>query len=266
MPLFTRGTTQKKGRRMTRRNPRVKISKTISVPPMKETLKAQVTTIAKRATARAIPNKYIGWQVEALTDHNSAISLGDMYPLVQQITKGDEVYQRDGDRVKPKSLVVKGQISLNPDNNPNTYPMYVRVVIAQQKSVRSVSNYSNLDPDHLLKPTFAGASEQAFGGSEPQIAYPLNRDLFRVFMDKVFLIMPTGAATGEARWGAQKRWSYRFKQLPASLTFDEGNGDYANNFAPFVALGYAYTDGTGPDVLTARIQHSVYSQLAFEDA
>lgn len=223
-------------------------------------------TVAKRVTARAIPNKSVGWQVEALTDHNSPISLGDMYPLVQQITKGNDVYQREGDRIKTKSLVVKGQISLNPDYNPDTKAMYVRVVIAQQKTVRSVSNYANLDPDHLLKPTFAGASEQAFGGGEPQVAYPINRDLYRVYMDKVFLITPTGAASGNPRTGAQKKWSYRFKQLPSSLTFDEGNGDYANNFAPFVALGYAYTDGTGADVLVTRVQHSVYSQLSFEDA
>lgn len=223
-------------------------------------------TVAKRATARAIPNKAVGWQVEALTDHNSPISLGDMYPLVQQLTKGDEIYQREGDRVKPKSLTVKGQISLNPDYNPDTKAMYVRVVIAQQKTVRSVSNFGSLDPDHLLKPTFAGASEQAFGGGEPQLAYPINRDLYRVYMDKTFLITPTGAAGGDTRIGNQKKWSYRFKQLPATLTYDAGNGDYCNNFAPFVALGYAYADGTGADVLVTRIQHSVYSQLTFEDA
>lgn len=189
-----------------------------------------------------------------------------MYPLVQQITTGDEIYNRDGDRVKPKSLVVKGHISLNPDYNPNTYPMYVRVVIAQQKDVRCTGDYTDLDSSHLLKPCLAGAAEQAFSGTEIEVAYPINRDKFRVYMDKTFLIMPTGAATGEARWGAQKKWSYRFKQLPSTLTYDQGNGDYCNNFAPFVALGYAYTDGTAPDVLNTRIQHTVFSQLTFEDA
>lgn len=223
-------------------------------------------TVAKRATARAILNKHIGWQVEALTDHNSLITNPDCYPLVQQIAKGDAIYERNNDRIKTKSLTVKGQISLNPDYNPDTKAMYVRVVIAQQKTVRSVGQYGNLDTAHLLKPTFAGASEQAFGGGEPQIAYPINRDLFRVYMDKVFLITPTGAASGNPRTGAQKKWSYRFKQLPSSLTYDEGNGDYANNFAPFVALGYAYTDGSAADTLVTRIQHSVYSQLSFEDA
>lgn len=223
-------------------------------------------TVAKRATARAIPNKYIGWQVEALTDHNSQITNPDCYALVQQLAKGTSVYEREGDRVKPKSLTVKGQISVNPDYNPDTKPMYVRVIIAQQKTVRSVGQYANLDTTHLLKPTFAGLSEVSFTGAEPQISYPVNRDLFRVYMDKVFLITPAGAISGEPRVGSQKRWSYRFKQLPSSLTYDEGNGDYANNFAPFVALGYVYADGTAPDVLNTRIQHTVYSQLSFEDA
>lgn len=223
-------------------------------------------TVAKRATARAIPNKVVGWQVEALTDHNSGITNPDMYPLVQQIVEGTANYEREGDRIKPKSLVVKGSISLNPDFNPNTSPMYVRVIIAQQKNVRSTSNFPSLDSAHLLKPSLAAGPEQPFFGNEVELAYPVNRDLFRVYMDKVFLITPAAAATGQSRLGAQKRWSYRFKQLPASLTYDEGNGDYANNFAPFVALGYAYADGNSVDVLGTRIQHSVYSQLSFEDA
>lgn len=223
-------------------------------------------TVAKRVTARAIPNKGIGWQVEALTDHNSGITNPDCYPIVQQLVKGTAIYEREGDRVKPKSLIVKGQIGINPDYNPDTKAMYVRVIIAQQKTVRSVGQYGSLDTSHLLKPLFAGVPEVSFTGAEPQISLPVNRDLFRVYMDKVFLITPTGALAGDSRLGNQKKWSYRFKQMPSTLTYDEGNGDYCNNFAPFVALGYAYTDGTAPDVLNTRIQHSVYSQLTFEDA
>lgn len=199
-------------------------------------------------------------------DHNSAIGNADMYALVQQISTGDEIYNRKSDRVKPKSLVVKGHIALNPDNNPDTSPMYVRVVIAQQKDVRCTGDYADLDSAHLLKPCLAGAPEQPFNGNEIELAYPINRDKFRVYMDKTFLITPAGAASGNPRTGAQKKWSYRFKQMPSSLTYDQGNGDYCNNFAPFVALGYAYADVNRVDTLGTRIQHSVFSQLTFEDA
>lgn len=199
-------------------------------------------------------------------DHNSPIGNADMYPLLQQVSTGDEIYHRSGDRLKPKGFTVKGHISLNPDNNPDTRPMYVRVVIAQQKDVRCTGDYADLDSAHLLKPCLAGAPEQAFTGQEIDVAYPVNRDKFRVYMDKTFLITPTGAASGNPRTGGQKKWSYRFKQMPSTLTYDQGNGDYANNFAPFVALGYAYVDGGAPDVLTTRIQHTVFSQLTFEDA
>lgn len=260
--------TQRRKMNQTRRRglKRVKITKTVTVPPMKDTLKAQVLTVAKRATARAIPNRVIGWNVESIIDHNCAISNADCYPLVQQISLGDEIYERQGDRLKPKSLTVKGHIALNPDNNPDTSAMYVRVIIAQQKTVRSVGNYANLDTAHLLKPCLAGAPEQPFNGNEIELAYPVNRDLFRVYMDKVFLITPASAASGNPRTGAQKKWSYRFKQMPSTLTFDQGGGDYVNNFAPFVALGYAYADANRIDTIATRIQHSVFSQLTFEDA
>lgn len=269
MPLtgrYSSRKTLKAGRRTTARRQRVKISKTITVPPMRDTLKAQVLTVAKRATARAIPNKCIGWNVESIVDHNSAIGNADCYPLLQQISTGDEIYHRSGDRVKPKSFTVKGHIALNPDQNPDTSPMYVRVVIAQQKDVRCTGDYGDLDTSHLLKPCLAGAPEQPFNGNEIELAYPINRDKFRVYMDKTFLITPGGAASGNPRTGAQKKWAYRFKQMPSTLTYDQGNGDYANNFAPFVALGYAYADANRVDTLGTRIQHSVFSQLSFEDA
>jgi len=230
-------------------------------------MKAQMTTIAKRAVARAIPNKVVGFVLENQVNHNSALLGADMNAVIQQITVGADQWNREGNRIKPKSLVVRGVLSQKPDY-PDTQALYVRVVIAQQKSVRSVSNFNTLDPQHLLKPNLgAGPQEIPFSGNHIELNYPINRDMFRVYMDKIILLTPTeSAAAGDPRTGSTKRWSYRFKQLPSSLTFDQGGGDFPNNFAPFCAIGYAYANGTAPDTLTTRVTHSVFSQLSFEDA
>lgn len=230
-------------------------------------MKAQMTTIAKRVTARAIPNKVVGFVVENQTLHNSALLGPDMYPIVQQIATGVNQWEREGSRIKPKSLVVRGVLTQKPDY-PDTQALYVRIVIAQQKTVKTVANYNDLDPQHLLKANIGpGPQELPFSGNHIELNYPINRDLFRVYMDKIVLLTPTESApAGDPRTGSTKRWSYRFKQLPSTLTFDQGGGDFVNNFAPFCAIGYAYANGTAPDVVNTRVLHSVFSQLTFEDA
>lgn len=224
-------------------------------------------TVAKRVTSRAIPDKVVGFDVEKLTLHNSALLGPDMYPIVQQISAGVQQWEREGSRIKPKSLVVRGVVGQKIDY-PDTQALYVRIVIAQQKTVRSVANYNDLDPQHLLKANLPGGPQELpFSGNQNELNYPINRDLFRVYMDKIILLTPTeSAAAGDPRQGSTKRWSYKFKKLPATLTFDQGGGDLCNNFAPFVALGYAYANGTAPDTVTTRVVHSVFSQLTFEDA
>jgi len=220
----------------------------------------------------------IGWEVESNVNHNSAISGADCEPIVQQIVPidsatGNTSGQRMGDRISPKSLVVKGVVSFRPDTCTTSQPLYVRVVIAAQKSIKVGSQVlsGSVDTNRLLRPGFAGVGtdQVPFNGNTPEINYPINKDLFRVYYDKVFQLgtgIPSSGGYGDTPFPQYaKRWSYRFKELPSALTFDEGNGDWANNFAPFVAIGYSYTDGTAPDLIT-RLVSNTTSFLTFEDA
>ena len=86
-------------------------------------------------------------------------------------------------------------------------------------------------------------------GTTLRSTYPVNTDKFRVYYQKKFRIAPGTLATGTREYDFFK-WGYTFKssRMPASLTWDEGTGDDANNFAPFLVIGYSYTDGTAPDV------------------
>lgn len=243
-------------------------------------LKKAMTAIAKQVVARNNENKMIGWKVEGNVQHNSPIGAADCRALVGEITQidsttGNTSTQRMGDRITPKSLVVKGCVSLQPSTSTTSVPITVRIIVASQKSIKvgSAVNGGTVDTNRLLKPGFAGvgADQQPFNGNTPELEYPINKDLYRVYYDKTFKIgsgIPgTPGVYAENPYPDYfKRWSYRFKQLPANLTWDEGNGDWANNFAPFVAIGYAYPDGTSPDVVTTRVISNTTSFLTFEDA
>lgn len=212
-------------------------------------------------------NKEAGWRIDDNL-HNSAITAADCYSVIQDIGEGTGGSERLGDRIKPKSLVVRGDIHINPGYNPDTRVMYVRVIIASQKNVKqSAAGALPIDADHLLRPALTGGpTETNFNGQIAALRYPVNDNKFRVYMDKVFKLVPTAAASGFPLVQSQFSFTKKFKQLPASLTYDEGGGDFCNNFAPFVAVGYCYADGGVPDTINQRVQTHIWSKLTYEDS
>lgn len=219
--------------------------------------------------SRQSENKHIGWNIESNVQHNSAISGTDCVPVVQEIAQGVTAQSRQGDRVKPKSLKVSGVVSFNPDDCTSSQNIYVRVVIAAQKNIKVGSAVTGgVDTAHLLRPGLAALPEKQFQGSTMDLNYPINKDLFRVYYDRTFKLSSGNIVSGSVETMPlySKRWSFRFKQLPAALTYDTGNGDWANNFAPFMACGYAFSDGTTPDFGTTRLITNTYSLLEYEDA
>jgi len=238
-------------------------------------MKAGITDIVKTLLGRKTENKAVGWKVEDSVAHNSPIGAADCYPLVQQIQQLDvtggisSAVQRIGDKIQPKSLRVRGCISLR-SSQDTIQNLYVRVLILAQKDIKVGSQVAggSVNANALLRPMFntpAGADQAAFGGTTQNLLQPVNTDLFRVYYDRIHKLCPASNATVENTMGSYT-WSYDFKSLPANLTYDEGNADWANNFAPFVAIGYAYADGTSPDTATTRIVSNTYSLLTFEDA
>lgn len=235
--------------------------------------------MVRRMLARNLENKQVGWQVESNVQHNSAISGADCEPIVGQIVPidsatGNTSTQRQGDRISPKSLVVKGVLSYQPDTCTTSQPVYARIVIASQKSIKVGSQVlaSAIDANRLLRPGLAGTGNDQvqFTGATMDLNYPINKDLFHVYMDKIVRLntgIPSSGGYGDSPFPNYcTRWSYKFKKMPTALTFDEGNGDWPNNFAPFVAIGYAFSDGTAPDVVTTKLISNVFSVMQFEDA
>jgi len=210
-------------------------------------------------------NKEVGWRIQPNVSHNSGITNADLVPIVPEIASGTDGSSRLGDRVKPTSLVVKGVVSV--DENPDIRPFYVRIIMASQKDVKVGSAVgTSTDPAHLLRTAIPGASEIAFQGNREELNYYVNDNKFRVYYDKQFLVTPSTVASGQPQKGSQFKFSKTFKSLPAHFSFDEGNGNWVNNFAPFFAIGYAYADGGAPDTVTTRISCEAYARLSYEDA
>lgn len=223
--------------------------------------------------SQRLENKIVGNLVENNVSHNSPIGPADCQAIVPEIVQlntalGDTSTMRVGDRITPKSLIVKGVISLRTDQLYINQPIMVRVLILAQKDIKRGAqvNAGAVNTNSLLRPGLPGInSEIPFAGNTLDLCVPVNKDLFRVYMDKTIKLSPPGSGSVETAPGFAATYSYKFKKLPTSLTFNEGS-DWANNFAPFMAIGYAYMDGTSPDILNTRVVHNCFSQLQFEDA
>lgn len=206
--------------------------------------------------------------------HNSAIGAADCEPLIPEIppvdsASGSTARQRIGDRITPKSLTVEGMLSLNTVHPASSeVDIYVRLIIASQKDVKTGAAIlgGGISTDVLLRPGFGGtANEVAFAGNVQELMYPINKDKYRVYVDRVYRLGQRKDGGVENITKFSHPYSYTFSQLPSSLTFDEENGNWPNNFAPFVAVGYAYSDGTAPDTVATKLTHTCFSQLTFED-
>lgn len=259
-----------------------KVKRVIRVPisklqEPKAGTKAGVKAIVKKMLDRKVQDKRVGFQVENRVFHNSAISAADCRPLIDQIIPIDSALgnvdqQRNGDKIALKYMRVKGILALSPTAQTSTQTLYVRVLLLAQKDIKVGAQVvaGTVDTAYLLSPDYntgLGADQIAFSGNTENIYTPINTDKFRVYYDRVFKLCPATNATVQNEMNAV-RWSYTFKKskLPVNLTYDAGNGDWANNFAPFLAIGYAYADGIAPDTVTTKIVSHCDSQLVFEDA
>jgi len=220
---------------------------------------------------REVENKTRGFILENNVLHNAPISDADVVPVLGSIPDitagGPSSMSRLGDRIKPKSLGVSGVIGLNPDYNPNNKPMIVTVMILSAKDKKTNALVTaGAGMADLLKPNIGGTEQVPWDGSTLRSNYVINKEKFRVYYQRQFRICPGSLAGGTREFDFVK-WSYVFEQknMPASLTWDEGNGDDCNNFAPFVVTGWCYTDGSATDV-TPRLVSNTFSQISYEDA
>lgn len=240
------------------------------VKRLSKPMRLAVTRVAKKVVSRAAENKGVGYMIEDAVSHNSAIGSSDIANVFQSISVGTDSRNRIGDRITPKSLKVHGLVSVDPQSAQARGDIYARVMILSQKDVRSGAAVSSgaVDVNTILRPCFGStAKEIPFSGNTNELLVPINTDKYRVYMDRLIKLSLATENAAETGLAQSARWTYTFtkKNLPASLTYDEGNGDWANNFAPFFAVGYAYADGTAPDTLTTKLVSTAYAKFEFED-
>lgn len=238
-----------------------------------------VRKIAKAAVKREAEDKFVSTQGAVL--FNSRISnANECYPMIPEITQGTGDFQRIGDKVRGKYLYVKGYVQLD-SAYLSQYsgvhyipPFTVRVMCLSQKNVKVGSEVgTRVDVAHLLKDNVATGTARYYDGDLLDNLAPINKDLFKVYMDRKikfsWINLGDSSVSGDSGFGVgQERTKYftcRIK-LPATMSFDDGNLNWPNNFAPFLCVGAVNDDGTAKYTVGTPFRCGWLSTAYFEDA
>lgn len=248
--------------------PRAKLTKTAS----KAVTKAVKSVLRKESETKFVSDRQDN-------SFNSSISgPGECYPLMPAISQGTDDYQRIGDKVRGRYLYVKGHVQYNaawintPGVDNYVPPSTMRIMILSQKNIRTNGQIATTaDTAHLLKDNVATGVARAYTGGMTDNLAPINKDLFKVHMDrkikmKVVYQNIVGGQGGSGWTGLPTAYfSCRIK-LPATMYFDDLNGNNPNNFAPFICLGSVLDDGSTPFALGQPYRVTWLSTAYFEDS
>jgi len=211
-----------------------------------------------------IEDKQIIFQMEAAVGHNSAISNADLDACLPIVSLGTGDWNRIGARISPKSLVVRGTVYITSRDMDINRPIEVRLLGFTQNDLRNCAQVADVDTANLLR-GFNGATVP-YDGTLTNQTFPINDELFKRLFDKKIKLSEQIAGTYEGADFRTSAYHYSFKiKCPKYLKYD-GTDNYPNNFAPFMAVGYTYLDGSAPDEVLANVHNESHCHLKYEDA
>lgn len=245
-----------------------------------------LSKFVRRLVNRGVEVKHVGQNVVNAAFNSIISSASECYPILPQVGEGTDGHQRIGDRIRPKYLIVKGKLQYDRSVDgaggaAGTYlpPSTVRVMILTQKNIKVSSKVStDVDVDHLLKDNIGTDIARPYGSVSPTYVpdfdnlAPINKDLFTVHMDRKFrmkgmLHNQLGNSQTITLDGTQNTIIFTKKiRCPKTLYFDDGNADYANNFAPFVCMGAVVDNSQGAWLTTTPYRLTIQGELYFTDA
>jgi len=237
-------------------------------------LSKPIARAVKKIVGRTEEVKHVGQNVVNAAFNQTISSTGELYPVMPAITEGTDGHQRIGDKIRGKYLIVKGHVqydrSITDEYMP---PNTIRLMILTQRNIKAPAQISTLgDYSHLLKDNVGTDVGRPYGGNMFDNLAPLNKDVFTVLMDKKVkfrehIVAGLGITGFAQTQGTQRTFTFTKKiKVPATLHFDDVNGDSPNNFAPFFCMGGVSDDNSGAISVNTPYRCTIQSELYFTDA
>ena len=206
--------------------------------------------------------------------NSSPNSTADAKRIMPSINKGDEDYQREGDRLTGRSLTVRGAIVYNPSvGQYGTYAnarLGVRLMVVQPRIYSNIDDVQNNASTWLAYLLKKGGTTTAFTGILSDLWAPINTDGIIKHYDKIFYMDAPyqQTAVGSVLMGRSTRlFTIKMKVKDKILKYENSvsGGIQPTNYSPVVLIGYTHMDGSAPDSVTTAIQLSYDVIFNFDD-
>lgn len=210
--------------------------------------------------------------------YNSGVSLpGDVVQILPSVTTGDEVIDRDGDKIRGKYIRIRGRINVDPGtNNLDRAVLRIRVAVL---SAKRHSYWPQLTTtgigDVLPKLIRVGDGYGPLDGSLQSSLCSFNPDVVTVHAHKEFTLHQPWAdrvtnnpqdaptqylAVDQSKSHRELNFTIKCNKL---LKYYDDRG-FPENYAPFLVLSYCKLHGS-PDVLDTAVRYSFNSEFVFTD-
>lgn len=202
----------------------------------------------------------------------------DCFPVIPSVTSTPSAgtFYRIGEKIKARSLVIKGYYYYTPQTTVNTgrfNNLALRIMVVQPKEIRDLTSITSNSTQWIQQLLQNGSSTQQFSNSVTASAYlPLNSERITKYYDKVFYlnqdyILQT-TASGETNLttkGLIKHFSIRIPVKNKTLLYDANinSGLTPTNFNPVLMAGIVQMDGFSNLVTAGKLFYT--SELQYED-
>lgn len=218
---------------------------------------------------------------DSLVSFNSGVNTGaDIQKILPNISQGTSENGRIGDRIRAKTLVIKGYVQMYVDtvvNNIANKRIGVRLMVLGSKKYKQWDDFSS--GGWLSATIKKGATQSAFAGQIQDLFAPLNTEEVTKYYDKViylsqdYIRQQVGSSTPTTEFAVNNREGIRFFtiRIPMRgkiLHYDasSGGGVQPTNWTAGLCLGYAHLDGSSPDVAETKVGLCYDTYFEYEDA
>lgn len=265
----------KSSKKMSRTYKRKTLRKTYK---KKFNLKKYVKSIASSVVHKNTENKE-AYTTQVPVDFNSAISAsGDVLRIIPNVAQGTDGHNRIGDKITPLSLTSKLILQMLPQGSAQgsgVSKLAVRLMLITPKSypnwATASANTATWMPQLLKK----GGTTVGFTGDISDLFAPYNSQAITLHWQKVYFFnqsystIPSNNTTplafDQAHLTKFITIPLKFRKKMWQYSADVDSGLTPTNAGYFLVLGYAFTDGTSPDIVATRVRLQYDSVLRFED-
>lgn len=229
--------------------------------------------IARAVVNRIAETKMVTHTVASTLFNSQINQAGDILKVIPTVSQGTASYERTGNKVVPKRVIMTGVINAAPNSEAIVPPMEVTMFVLRCKYKQTFTDLGVGDLNFLQD----ASSSVNYDGTLGRTMLPIDHARFEVVKRKRIKLQAPSSTWANLNptnnsvllspapgvpYAARYRCVFKPKM---SLKYNEDDplGTNPNNVAYFCCFGYSYLQGYAADTVSTRMQVNGYRTMMY---